>query len=84
VALEQELTTFRRELPALLRDEGKRGKYVLVHGDTVDSVWTTVDEALAAGYDRFGIEPFLVQQITEHERPHYFSRNVTRCPSSLE
>jgi hypothetical protein len=81
VALERELETFRKELPGLLLVEGNRGKFALVHGDRVDSAWATVDEALAAGYDRFGLEPFLVKLITEHEQPRYFSRNVPPCRS---
>jgi hypothetical protein len=79
MVLEQERETFGRELPNLLREEGNRGKFALVRGDTVDSLWPTVDEALAAGYDRFGLDPFLVQEVTEHEEPRYFSRGVTRC-----
>ncbi len=80
MALEKELDTFRRELPALLADPANRDKFALVKGDTVDSVWATAEEALGAGYARFGLEPFLVKEITEHERPRHFSRNITRCP----
>ena len=80
MALERELATFQRELAGLLADPAKRGKFALVHGDAVDSVWPTVDAALDAGYDRFGLEPFLVKEVTEHEEPRYFSRNITRCP----
>jgi hypothetical protein len=79
VALEQELEVFANQLPQLLKDEQKRGKYALVHGDKVDSVWPTVDEALQAGYDRFGLEVFLVKEITDNEKPQFFSRNVNRC-----
>jgi hypothetical protein len=81
MALEQELETFRRELPQLLLQSENRGKYALIHGDKVDSVWATMDEALNAGYERFGLEPFLVKEITDDEKPRYFSRNVTRCHS---
>jgi hypothetical protein len=59
--------------------EGCRGKYGLVHGDRVDSVWDGKDQALEAGYERFGLEPFLVKEITDHEEPRFFSRNVIRC-----
>jgi hypothetical protein len=78
VVLEQELQTFQRELPALLADPTKRGKYALVHGNTVEGVYPSLDAALDAGYDRFGLEPFLVKEIIEHEEPSYFSRNITR------
>lgn len=79
MALERETETFQRELPALLDDPEKLGKYALVHGDVIDSVWKTIQEALDAGYERFGIEPFLVKEIVEHEKPVYFSRNLKRC-----
>jgi hypothetical protein len=62
-----------------MRIEGNQGRYALVHGDEVDSVWGTADAALSAGYDKFGLEPFLVKEITEHETPRFFSRNISRC-----
>jgi hypothetical protein len=80
VALERELDTFQKALPSLLEVEENRGKYALIHADRVDSIWDTVDDALAAGYDRFGLEAFLVRQIIEYERPQYFSRNLKPCP----
>lgn len=79
VALERELDTFRRELPRLLQ-EGNQGKFVLIHRDQVDSVWDSLDAALEAGYDRFGLEAFMVKEITALENPRYLSRNVKRCP----
>lgn len=78
-ALERELEAFKKELPRLL-GEGHRGKYALVHGDQLNSLWPTQDAALDAGYDRFGLEPFLVKEVTDHEEPRYFSRSVKRCP----
>lgn len=80
MTLDHEMEIFQRELPNLLRTESNRDKFVLIHGDKVDSVWDTVEEALDAGYERFGLEVFLVKKITEHEKPVYFSRNLTRCP----
>lgn len=81
MALERELETFRRELPTLLQDAGKRGQYALVHGEQVHGVWPTVDEALEAGYQTFGLDPFLVKEVTDNETPQYFSRSVTRWQS---
>ena len=80
MSLERELEAFRRELPGLLSNPANRGKYALVFGDDLHSVWPTINEALAAGYENFQLAPFLVKEITEHERPRHFSRNVTRCP----
>jgi hypothetical protein len=65
--LEKELATFERELPRLL--PAFKGQFALVHGDSVDSIWKTEDEAYIAGCDCFGVEPFLVMLIEEHEPP---------------
>lgn len=81
MGLEREMATFRRELPLLLQNEENEGKYVLVHGDQVDSVWPTREQALTAGYDRFGLDVFMVKAITEHEKVYTISRNVTPCHS---
>ncbi len=81
MSLERELETFRRELPNLLRDPANRGKYVLIHGDDLHGVWPTIDAALATGYDKFQLEPFLIKEVVEHETPRHFPRNVTRWPS---
>jgi hypothetical protein len=78
MALEKELETFTRELPRLLA-EGHKGKHALVHQDQVDSVWPSLTEALDAGYNRFGLEAFLVKEVTDHEEPRFASRNVSRC-----
>jgi hypothetical protein len=80
VALEKELETFQRELPVLLADPARRGKFALVHGEIVAGCFPTFEEALAAGYEQFGLAPFLVKEVTDHEEPLYFSRNL-RCPS---
>jgi len=75
MALETELETFQKELPNLLANAGK---YVLIHGQEV-SVWDSQDEAIDAGYERYGLKQFLVKEIAEHEVPRHFSRRVTRC-----
>ncbi len=80
MALEQELETFKRELPGLLQNPENREKYALVFGDKVEGVFPTREEALAAGYEKVDIKPFLVKLITEQEKPKYFSRNVVQCP----
>jgi hypothetical protein len=80
VALEKELDTFRRELSALLADPSNRGQFALVQGDTISGLYPSLDAALAAGYDKFGLIPFLVKEVTDHEEPRYFSRNL-RCPT---
>lgn len=80
MALERELAVFRRELPGLLGDPVNHGLFVLVGDDAVAGLYPTFEAALSAGYDRFGLGPFLVKPVVEYEPPGYFSRNL-RCPT---
>jgi hypothetical protein len=74
MALEKEIATYDRELPNLLREHA--GKFVLIHGEQIDSFWRTEDEAYLAGCDRFGVEPFLVMPV-KVEEPLKLHFNVT-------
>jgi hypothetical protein len=65
--LDKEMATFERELPTLLQT--MRGKFVLIHGESIDSSWKTEDEAYTAGCERFGTDEFLVMLVEEHEPP---------------
>ncbi len=78
MALEKELDTYRARLPELL-GQGHKGKFVLIHHEEVGGVWPTWEEAAHEGYQRYGVDPFLVKEVTDQERPLYFSRNVTSC-----
>ena len=60
MALEREYETYQKKRQELLKDEGK---FVLIHGDEVAGVWDTWEEALNAGYDKYGWPPFMVQKI---------------------
>jgi hypothetical protein len=59
---QRDLQTYRRELPRLLR-EGHAGKYAIIREDQVVGVWDTVDDALQAAGERFGLEPVATYQI---------------------
>jgi hypothetical protein len=60
MALEKELESFQRELPNLLAEEGK---FVVVSGDQVVGAYTSYEDALKVGYEKFGLKPFLVKKI---------------------
>jgi len=75
MALEKEWDTYRNALPNLSQQEGK---YVLVHGSQIVDFFTSYEDALKAGYDKFGVDPFLVKQIEMVERVHFISRFVPR------
>lgn len=77
MALEKEQAAYVRELQNLL---GSEGKYVLIQGDAVIGVYDTYNDALQIGYDRCGLEPFLVKQIQAVEQVHSFTRDIRPCP----
>ncbi|WP_144156516.1 hypothetical protein [Paraburkholderia sp. BCC1885] len=78
-ALETELARFKAELPALWKDEGK---YALIKGDQPIEIFETYEDALKLGYERFGLDPFLVKLITRTESVANFTRTyLATCPA---
>jgi hypothetical protein len=65
--LQRELERFNRELPQLLRT--RSGQFVLIHADDPVAFYKTEDEAYEAGCTKYGLEPFLVMLVDEHEKP---------------
>ncbi len=60
--LRTEIMTYLRELPRLLA-EGHEGRFVLIKGDAVVSIWDTSDDVYQAGVERFSPQAFLGQPI---------------------
>ncbi len=79
VTFEQAVRTFDEHRPEW---SGHLGKYVLIHGSTVVNFYSAYDDAIQAGYEKFGIEPFLVRRIVDTIAE---ARLITRLhdPSSL-
>ena len=83
MALEQEFETYRRELPRLLQ-EGHAGRWALIRGDEVVSVWDTQRDLLQAGHERFALEPFAVKHIDPRDEQRVAileARKEAACPS---
>jgi len=76
MALERELEAYRKKLPELL---AHKGKYVLIHGESVAGIWDTYQKAVEEGYSQFELSPFLVKRIEEHEPVHYIRLPVQSC-----
>jgi hypothetical protein len=76
MALEAELRVYKEKLPELIAQEGK---FVLIHGNDVADVFATYEDALKQGYQKFGLEPFLVKQIRQMEQAEFVSRFVSPC-----
>ena len=76
MALEQEMETYRAELPRLLAHEGQ---YVLIGGGMVVGIYPNREDALLAGYEQFNpMGGFLVKKIEAVEKPHVIP-TVFRC-----
>jgi hypothetical protein len=41
----------------------EEGKFVVVSGDQVVGAYTSYEDALKVGYEKFGLKPFLVKKI---------------------
>jgi hypothetical protein len=63
MALEKELEVFRKMYPIWLNQF--HGRFALIHGEEFDT-WCCYDDAMKVGYQKYGLEPFLVKRI-EHE-----------------
>jgi hypothetical protein len=74
MALETEMAVYRSNLMELLINEGS---YVVIKGEEILPPVGTYEEALSAGYSKFGPGPFLVKQISRVEPILYFSRDLT-------
>ena len=69
-SIRTELETYYRELPRLL-DEGEEGRYLVVKGNAVHGAWDTLRDAIQYGHDRFGLEPFITQEVDARYLPVY-------------
>lgn len=76
MALEKETETYQKRLPELKAHEGK---FVLIHGDTVADFFASYEDAIKAGYQKFGLSPFLVKQIQSSVQVQFISRHFDPC-----
>jgi hypothetical protein len=74
VGFAREEAAYAREAARLVRDH--RGKVALVHQDEVVGVYPTADEALSAGYRRFGYVRLMVKEIGDPGEPPAFVSQV--------
>ena len=63
--LEKEYLLFKSSLPAWA---DRIGQYVLIKGDEVVGFYPTHDEAVKAGFERFGLVSFFVSEIVSKVR----------------
>ena len=70
-SFERELNFFERERMRLL--SRAKGKFALIKGEELIGIYDTEIEAVRAGYQRFGNEPFLAKLIAEADIPLNFT-----------
>ena len=73
MALETELATYQANIDSL---KNHVGKFVLIQKDKVIATYSSYEDAIKAGYKEFGLEPFLVKQISTVEPVFYCSRPI--------
>ncbi len=69
--LDREIARFNEALDTLLKDEGK---FALLCGDGNIDVFESHEDALKAGYEKYGLTPFLVKRITRFPEVLQFTR----------
>jgi hypothetical protein len=71
MALEKELQTYKDKLAEMRAHEGK---YVLIQGDSIVDYFATYEDAIKAGYQKFGLASFMVKQIQSSAQVQFISR----------
>ncbi len=79
IKLRAEQATYEKNRDQLVAKHD--GKYVLIHGEQIDGAWETYEDALKAGYEKYGLKPFMVKQVSGTENVFYFMRDIPVCPS---
>ena len=74
--LDVELAVYQRNLKEW---ENREGEYVLIKGEEMCGFFSSYDDALKTGYEKFGLESFLVKQINVIEQAHFISRSIDPC-----
>jgi hypothetical protein len=82
MALETEIATFEARLPDLLAIH--EGKWVAILGAEVLAPFETWEDALTAGYERFGPVSWLVRQVLREQPVHFFSRDLPIVTREIE
>jgi hypothetical protein len=78
--LEKELETYRKKLPELKAQEGK---FVLIHGEEIVDFFSTYEDAIKSGYQKYQLAPFLVKRIHATEPVFFISRSVVPNTTAL-
>lgn len=73
-SFEAELKTYDVHLAELLADD--EGRYTLIRGEAILGTYDTYKDALQAGYEKCGLDPFLVKRIQAVDQVQHFTRDI--------
>jgi hypothetical protein len=77
MALENELQFYRIHVLDMLGvNDVNEGKYIVIKNIDFQGPFDTYGEALEAGYNQYGLVPFLVKKLERNESILYFSRPI--------
>ena len=77
--LAQEMAVYRRHVKEWA---DRAGEYVLIKGEEIAGFHPSYDDALKAGYEKFGLDQFFVKQISVVEQAHHVTRFIGPCRTS--
>ncbi len=81
-SLAKEMETYQEKLPSLLSN-GEEGKFVLIRETEVAGVFSSFEDGLRVGTEKFGTAPFMVKKIEARETVYTFTGGiVSPCPTS--
>ena len=82
MALDNEFAAYTEKLRDRNWANEHEGKFVLIKGAEVIQFFDSYGDALRSGYEKFGLEPFLVKQVRSFEQARFISRLFDPCPTS--
>ena len=59
------------------------GEFVLIKGEETAGFFSTYADAINAGYEKFGLDPFLVKQVSIVEQVHFLPPIMRRADATL-
>lgn len=71
--LDRELKTYHDKLSEIPAES--EGKFALIHGGDLVEILDSYEDALKIGYERFGLDTFLVKKISKTEAVCFFTRD---------
>ncbi len=75
--LREETRTYEAHVAQWTEHEGQ---FVLIHGSDVIGFYESYEEALTAGYERFGVAAFFVREVRQQPPVQFVSRLVAPAP----